>query len=139
MSSGRTPPTDNVNILIVSPIMSESRRTFGWLTPDTALHLGVLIATTAGAFFMLRARSETYDLELTALKLRVAAVEAQSNQQAVAIAQSRVRIDDEERGLEQVRQTNEAIRSLLSEVAGDLKGVKALLQRSDSRGGAAGG
>ena len=72
-------------------------------------------------------------MEITALKLRMSAVEAQANQQAVAIAQSRVRIDDDERVLEQVRQTTEAIRSLLWEVAGDLKGVKALLQRTDER------
>jgi hypothetical protein len=98
------------------------------------VHLLVLAVTGMGAFFMLKARAETYDVEITALKLRMSAVEAQSNQQAVAIAQSRVRIDDDERVLEQVRQTTEAIRSLLSEVAGDLKGVKALLQRSDERG-----
>ncbi len=98
-----------------------------------ALHLGVLLVTAAGAYFMLKARSETYDVEITSLKLRISAVEAQSNQQAVAIAQSRVRLDDDQRMLEQMRLTTESVRSLLSEVAGDLKGVKVLLQRSDDR------
>ena len=113
--------------------MRDRNQFSAWLTPDVTLHLGVLLVTAAGAFFMLKARSETYDMEITSLKLRVAAIEAQSNQQAVAIAQSRVRIDDDERMLEQVRITTESIRGLLSEVAGDLKGVKSLLQRSDDR------
>jgi hypothetical protein len=109
--------------------MPVSRRIFDWLTPELALQMVVLAATAAGALCLLKTRADISDMELDALKVRVAAVEAQADQTNLLATQSKVRLDDQERLTEQLRVTTESIRGVLNEVAGDMKAVKALLMR----------
>jgi hypothetical protein len=109
--------------------VATSQKWFGWITPELAIHMTVLISTASAAFCMLKARADVADLELAALQVRVSAVESEANETNLLVAQEKIRLDNQERMLEQTRLTTESIRAVLADVAGDLKAMKALLQQ----------
>jgi hypothetical protein len=111
--------------------MSTPQKIFRWLTPELTIHMIGLIATASAAFCVLKARADVSDLELAALQVRVSAVESEANETNLLVAQEKVRLDNQERMLEQTRLTTESIRAVLADVSGDLKAMKALLQGHD--------
>jgi hypothetical protein len=108
--------------------MSTPQKLFAWMTPELAIHLTVLVSTASAAFCVLKGRADVADLELAALQVRVSAVESEANQTNLLVTQEKVRLDNQERMLEQTRLTTESIRTVLEDVAGDLKAMKVLLQ-----------